>query len=229
MNHLKRRRFRNDCARRLRKRNENYRENENLSQWTAVSAAYARPFLALAKRIYFLFPKLIQTNPMISKQELDEMDAINNELIDGPIMSEPDEDRMLAQGEYARRNELISDDDPQNELRRGAQTMNQFWLNAINILYGYRGNKAMAFDCFMVAIGEGPRIGLQSAVDISKKYCLTDDQKATATKCIQYFQKRCGIPPMPGQRDAAGCRAMAEARKGQLKKTTQENQAKQTP
>lgn len=126
------------------------------------------------------------------------------------------DDEQITVQEFQRRNEL--NEDNQNDLRRGALAMNQFWVRGLHLLYAYEGNKTMAFDCFMVAIGEGPNIGLEGAVSISKKYCGDDSQKATANKCIQYFQERLGIPAMPGQRSDEGRREMAEARNGQLAK-----------
>lgn len=119
--------------------------------------------------------------------------------------------------EFHRRLALANEEEgPDNMLRVGALAVDDRWRMAVNLLYSYRGDLKLALDCFMVAMGEGRSIGLHTAADISRKHRLDDSQKQAATKCIQYFQQRLALPPMPGQRSEEGRAAMHGARQDQL-------------
>lgn len=105
--------------------------------------------------------------------------------------------------------------DSKNELREYALArMEEFWLRGLRMLAVQKKVRCLSFDCFLLAIGHGDMIGMQSAVEVAKKYFVT---KAAATECIDDFQKALKIDPMPGQRGNNGRAAMAEARGNQLK------------
>jgi hypothetical protein len=138
------------------------------------------------------------------------LDAILDE--DEPPLSK---EAKAAQEFYDRNTPMDEKEQARQDLREAAkERMDEFWKRGLHLLYAYRGNRDMAFDCFMVGIGEGSSIGLLSAVEVAKKYRVT---KSNATKCILMFQDSLGIPPMPGQRDSRGRVQMGNARKEQLK------------
>lgn len=125
-----------------------------------------------------------------------------------------------AEVEFYRRNELdvIMDDEDaarQDLLRVGQKTL-EWFTRGLRILAIQKGVRNFAFDCYLIAIGQGELIGIQSAVEVAKIYKVT---KQAATECIDDFQKPLKIPPLPGQRTESGRKGMILARKQQLKGT----------
>lgn len=136
-----------------------------------------------------------------------------------------DSDRKINEQElqefYERLEPVIDEEDAiaaayREGLRDGSSAFNEIWLRGLHLLHGYKGNQKMALDCLFVAVGKGSEIGLQSAVEISKRHFGHARKKQAVNKCIQYFQERCGFPKIPGQRDDRSRRNMIVARKEQL-------------
>lgn len=103
------------------------------------------------------------------------------------------------------------------EVKSGRDRMDNFWLPGMRLVAQYDGNQVMAFNCFLLAIGQGEMIGCQSAVELAVKLFKDPKKKAAVSKCINRFRDCLNIPAMPGQRGEAGRIAMSEARKNQLK------------
>lgn len=109
-------------------------------------------------------------------------------------------------------------DQSTNPLREFALArMDDFWLRGLRMLAQYRGDRNMALDAFILAIGKGELIGCQTAVEVAVKHYANPKKKAAVTKTVKLFQDCLGVDPMPGQRGQEGRTKMAQARKNQLK------------
>ncbi len=127
-----------------------------------------------------------------------------------------DQKVMEAAAEMNRQSELVMDEDDaaESQIRSERMKITEHFLRGIRHLAVQKGVRCLAFDCYLLAIGQGKMIGVYSAVEVSKIYRVT---KAAATECIDDFQKMLGVPPLPGQRGEAGRKNMATAQKAKLK------------
>lgn len=115
-------------------------------------------------------------------------------------------------------NDRTQEEDKPNALREFAlDRMDNFWKRALRLVAHYRGDKLMAFDAMLLALGEFDMLGMKSAVEVAVKHYGDASKKATVSKAIKTFQDALGIEPMPGQRSNEGCMKMSESRKKQLK------------
>lgn len=108
-------------------------------------------------------------------------------------------------------------DEEHPEVLAGRKRMDDFWIPGMRLIVQYEGNRVMAFECFLLAIGQGEMIGCRSAVELAVKLFKDPAKKAAVSKCVNRFRDCLNIPAMPGQREEAGRVAMSEARKKQLK------------
>lgn len=119
-----------------------------------------------------------------------------------------------AEAEFVRRLEMDEEDCVVNAFNEGAlNRIDNFWLRGIRLLLK-KGARSFAFDCFLVAIGQGKTIEMFSAVEIARHWRKT---KQNATETIDDFQKAMDLPPLPGQRSADKRGKMIQQRNGQLK------------
>lgn len=103
------------------------------------------------------------------------------------------------------------------DLRRGAQ-VTLVWVNrGLRLLAQYPGNRNMALDAYLIAIGQGDMIGMHTAVEVAVKHYGDPKKKWTVGKVVQMFRDCLQITGMPGQRPENGKLNMAKARKKQLK------------
>jgi len=110
------------------------------------------------------------------------------------------------------------DDDKPNALREFAlDRMDNFWKRVLRLVAHYRGDKLMAFDAMLLALGEFDMLGMKSAVEVAVKHYGDASIKSTVSKAVKTFQDALGVEPMPGQRSNEGCLKMSESRKKQLK------------
>lgn len=94
--------------------------------------------------------------------------------------------------------------------------MDDFWLRGLRILAQYAGNRSLALDCFLLAVGQGAMIGCETATDVSRKHFRNTRQKAAVTKIVVMFRTCLNIKDMPGQRSEDGRASMVRARERQL-------------
>ncbi len=94
-----------------------------------------------------------------------------------------------------------------------------FWRRAISEVFTYKGNRAFALECFILALGTATKqpvwfdiIGVRTSVELGERWGVS---KANVNKCVRSFQKMLNLP---GERSEQSKLKMSEVRKGQLKK-----------
>jgi hypothetical protein len=137
-------------------------------------------------------------------------------------------DELKAVREFARRCELehggcddpiMDEEDAQREAMRAAgfRVMQRFYTG-LRLLAQYEGNKLMALDCFILALGKGEFIGAQTSVQLAERHFADPDRKWTVNKCVDLFRQVMGLEGMAGQRSSTARKRMGAARNGQLKR-----------
>lgn len=89
-----------------------------------------------------------------------------------------------------------------------------FYKGIFQRIKRYRGDKAFAFDCAMLALGWEDLAKAKTQEDIAKRYNCGRANVAREVKSIQCAEN---IPPMAGQRNEAARAKFSQARKLQLK------------
>jgi len=93
-----------------------------------------------------------------------------------------------------------------------AQSFYKRWAMAIK---SFKGPRAFAFDCGLLALGWTGILGCSDQVALARKWKCT---KQNVEKAVGMIQKLCDAPPTPQQRSAESCKRMSNVRKTQLKK-----------
>ena len=111
---------------------------------------------------------------------------------------------------------IIDDQTPVNIFREVASRAHDFFMNGARIVKEYKGDRGFAFDCWMLALGWYPILGVRDQTELAAKWRC---KKANVSKLVKKIQSDgfLNLPPAPGQRSLAGCKTMKQSRKEQLK------------
>ena len=123
------------------------------------------------------------------------------------VLDEPDRSNPLT----AELEEAI----PPNIYREVASISFDFFKSCARTIKEFKGDRAFAFDCWLLAMGWYPILGVRDQVALAAKWGCS---KANVTKLVKKFQGPgfLNLPPMPGQRSISGCDTMRTKRKTQL-------------
>lgn len=134
------------------------------------------------------------------------MDALN-----GAHLSEPDCGNPLTA--ELEESPFAEDDGPPNIYREAAEKANDFYKNCARAIKEFKGDRAFAFDVWLLTMGWYQILGVRDQVELAAKWGC---DKANVSKLVKKFQAILGLPPMPGQRSLEGCNRMRAVRKSQL-------------
>lgn len=111
---------------------------------------------------------------------------------------------------------ILEDETPVNEYREVASRALDFFMNCARIIKEYKGDRGFAFDCWLLAMGWYPILGVPDQTALAAKWRC---KKANVSKLVKKIQGEgfLNLPPAPGQRSLAGCQTMKQSRKEQLK------------
>lgn len=117
---------------------------------------------------------------------------------------------------------LLDDEAAKNLYREAAITFMDFSDARDMFVMGYDGDKLLAYECTLLAMGKSEIVGIDSAVALADRFKV---EKATVTKIVKKFQEvvytpqtaRFHQPPQPGQRSRDACKKFTTTRKAQLK------------
>jgi hypothetical protein len=109
---------------------------------------------------------------------------------------------------------------PQDEaaeaFRQAARAAMDFYRRVFMSIQDYRGDKAMAMDCAMLALGWCDLAKAHTQEEVARRHKC---ERATINRLVIKMQNMVGVPPLPGQRGAASRQKFSNVRKQQLKTT----------
>lgn len=98
--------------------------------------------------------------------------------------------------------------------RQAAREALDFYRRVFMCLQDYRGDKAFANDCAMLALGWNDLARAKTQEELSRRHKC---ERANVARMVNKIQALVGIPPMAGQRCMAARAKFSQARKQQLK------------
>ena len=106
-----------------------------------------------------------------------------------------------------------SNDEAAEIFRQAARTSLDFYRRVFMSIQDYRGDKAFALDCAMLALGWHDLARAYTQMEIANRH---GDTRANANRLVLKIQKAVGVPPLPGQRSEKSRQKFSEERKQQL-------------
>lgn len=111
---------------------------------------------------------------------------------------------------------IVEETDDLNHYREVAGRALDFFRNAAVIIKEYKGDRAFAFDCWLLAMGWYEILGVRDQTALAAKWSC---EKANVSKLVKRLQGPgyLNLPPGPGQRDLNACNKFRKIRKEQCK------------
>ena len=106
-----------------------------------------------------------------------------------------------------------SGDDYSRGYKAGARLGLEFIGNFCRAIKNFDGDRGMAFDCALAAIGQWTILGVKDVPSLASRWGVT---KAAINRTVVVFQEKLGIEDTMGVRSKQCRRAMSKARKKQL-------------
>lgn len=99
--------------------------------------------------------------------------------------------------------------DAAHEYREAAKRATEFFRSWAMAVKGFKGQRAFAFDCGLLALGWFDILGCATQVELANRWKC---EKENVRKLVSHIQNLTGAPPTANQRGQDGKNAMRESR-----------------
>jgi hypothetical protein len=108
----------------------------------------------------------------------------------------------------------VDSENPRNEYREAAERAYDFFRCWAMVVKEFKGQRAFAFDCGLLALGWTEILGCDSQVELAARWKC---EREMVRKLVNRIQRMTGAPPLSSQRSESGKNKMWKARRKQLK------------